>query len=239
MKITDTLMSPPMARAWAEGLKTRTRRVINRLRGFGPITEFGPSDTRGYDWQFRDKRLLWNEIRNRRLFDVCPYGVPGDRLRLLTTWAVWSLYDNVKPCDLRQYMEVCRSSIWTYFDSDTKPDWCGKLRPGRFMPKWMRELMPQPKILGIEPGRLQDISEDEAREEGIREVTKDGQVKKYCVYDLGDHSSTPWQDMPRTAVDAFRGLWDSLNAKRGYPWDANDWVWDIEFEGSEVRHATD
>jgi hypothetical protein len=99
--------------------------------------------------------------------------------------------------------------------------------------------MPQPKILGIEPGRLQDISEDEAREEGIREVTKDGQVKKYCVYDLGDHSSTPWQDMPRTAVDAFRGLWDSLNAKRGYPWDANDWVWDIEFEGSEVRHATD
>jgi len=29
---------------------------------------------------------------------------------------------------------------------------------------------------------------------------------------------------------AFKSLWDSLNAKRGYGWDANPWVWVIEFE---------
>jgi hypothetical protein len=28
---------------------------------------------------------------------------------------------------------------------------------------------------------------------------------------------------------AFRQLWDSLNAKRGYGWDENPWVWRIEF----------
>ena len=29
---------------------------------------------------------------------------------------------------------------------------------------------------------------------------------------------------------AFAMLWDSLNAKRGYSWDANPWVWRIQFE---------
>ena len=26
-------------------------------------------------------------------------------------------------------------------------------------------------------------------------------------------------------VGEFAKLWDSLNAKRGYGWDVNDWVW--------------
>jgi hypothetical protein len=28
----------------------------------------------------------------------------------------------------------------------------------------------------------------------------------------------------------FRKLWDSINAKRGYGWDANPWVWVVEFK---------
>lgn len=32
-----------------------------------------------------------------------------------------------------------------------------------------------------------------------------------------------------TTHSGFRLLWDSLNAKRGYGWDANPWVWRIEF----------
>jgi hypothetical protein len=34
----------------------------------------------------------------------------------------------------------------------------------------------------------------------------------------------------------FKELWDSINAKRGYGWDVNPWVWVIEFEKiPEVR----
>jgi len=33
-----------------------------------------------------------------------------------------------------------------------------------------------------------------------------------------------------TAREAFEVLWDSLNAKRGYGWDVNPWVWVIEFK---------
>lgn len=33
---------------------------------------------------------------------------------------------------------------------------------------------------------------------------------------------------PATEV-GFRMLWDSINAKRGYGWDANPWVWAVSF----------
>jgi len=32
---------------------------------------------------------------------------------------------------------------------------------------------------------------------------------------------------------AFADAWDKLNAKRGYGWDANPWVWVIEFKKIE------
>lgn len=30
--------------------------------------------------------------------------------------------------------------------------------------------------------------------------------------------------------EQFADLWDSLNAKRGFGWDTNPWVWVYEFE---------
>jgi hypothetical protein len=31
-------------------------------------------------------------------------------------------------------------------------------------------------------------------------------------------------------VQDFRDMWDSINAKRGYSWDSNPWVWVVEFK---------
>jgi len=33
-----------------------------------------------------------------------------------------------------------------------------------------------------------------------------------------------------STVDYFAQLWDSLNAKRGYGWEKNPWVWPIGFK---------
>jgi hypothetical protein len=44
-----------------------------------------------------------------------------------------------------------------------------------------------------------------------------------------DYSSpvvSSWTSDPRRS---YRTLWDSLNAKRGYGWDVNPWVWVLEF----------
>ena len=37
----------------------------------------------------------------------------------------------------------------------------------------------------------------------------------------------------RGPTAAFRVLWDSINAKRGFGWDVNPWVWVIEFKKVE------
>ena len=66
MKEISLLLRPEMARAYALGRKTHTRRLITRLRGIGSITEFGPSATpehfSSFDWQFRDRHNLWHDV---------------------------------------------------------------------------------------------------------------------------------------------------------------------------------
>lgn len=103
---------------------------------------------------------------------------------------------------------------------------------------WVREFCPltengretriQLEITGVRVERLNEISEADAGAEGIREVTKDGVLKKYCVLKDGDMSDTPWADMPRTATEAYRALWNSINGPDS--WDLNPWVGVIEFK---------
>lgn len=32
----------------------------------------------------------------------------------------------------------------------------------------------------------------------------------------------------------YKPLWDTINAKRGYSWEVNPWVWVVEFRRLEV-----
>ena len=57
--------------------------------------------------------------------------------------------------------------------------------------------------------QIQQISYQDIRAEGIEK-------------DLLDVS----RDMQRN----FKELWDSINAKRGYSWQDNPWVWIISFK---------
>jgi len=160
------LMSGPMVRALLDGRKTQTRRVITRLLRFGKITEFGPSDTRGYDWHFRDKRMLWNDLRHQELLPYCPYGQPGDRL------------------------------------------WPSE---HRFMRRADSRLTLQLTDVRVE--RVQDIKGS----------------------DLMDEGAPPYLDDPETGErvfgtrNTFAVIWNAINAKCGYGWDANPWVWALSF----------
>jgi hypothetical protein len=106
----------------------------------------------------------------------------------------------------------------------------GRWRPSIFMFRWASRLTLE--IAGIRPERLQDISEGDAIAEGIKAFQvgypratgnpPEGYVTEYGV--------TNWVPTNKaTAVKAYQRLWESINAKRGYEWDANPWVWRIAF----------
>ena len=71
------------------------------------------------------------------------------------------------------------------------------------------------EITGVRVERLQEITEEDAKQEGI--IFVEEETPAY---------SSNWHPC---AIKNFALLWDSLNTKRGYPWDTNPWVWCIEF----------
>lgn len=91
----------------------------------------------------------------------------------------------------------------------TEPDSpCGRWTPSIHMPRWASRITLE--ITDVRVERLQSINDDDALAEGIY-PTKTG------IY-------------PGSPRAAFRGLWDSLNAKRnGCSWDQNPYVWVISF----------
>lgn len=64
--------------------------------------------------------------------------------------------------------------------------------------------------------RLQEITEEDAIAEGIE-----------IVWEQSQYKGVPGLANPR---ELYAWVWDSLNAKRGYGWDKNNWVWPIRFQ---------
>jgi len=94
-----------------------------------------------------------------------------------------------------------------------------KWRSPIFMPREAARIFL--RVTNVRVERLHDITENDARNEGVK--------------DPYDYQEPSYYDQPRVRgmeinKSAFAGLWDSLNAKRGYEWDTNPWVWVIEFE---------
>jgi hypothetical protein len=84
----------------------------------------------------------------------------------------------------------------------------GYWRSSIYMPRWASRITLEVTDVRVE--RVQDISEDDARAEGCESglaMTEGG-------------STRTWK---------FACLWNSINAKRGYGWDVNPWVWSISF----------
>jgi hypothetical protein len=100
-----------------------------------------------------------------------------------------------------------------------------KWRSSMFMPKEVCRI--KLKITDIRAERLRDITEKDAKAEGIRsywaEPHEDTSPFVGAAKELG-------MDLCFTRVEAFQQLWDFLNLKRGYGWNTNPWVWVVCFE---------
>lgn len=77
------------------------------------------------------------------------------------------------------------------------------------MPRWASRITLE--LTGVRVERVREISEEDAKAEGITAP----------MY--------PRKGEPTYRL-AYRYLWDSLNAKRGFGWNKNPWVWVLEFK---------
>lgn len=94
--------------------------------------------------------------------------------------------------------------------------WVRRTKEGKFI--WKKSLAEiWLEITGIRVERLQEITFDGILAEGINLT-------------IPSHHFHSARDELDYALAQFRILWDSLNAKRGYSWESNSFVWVIEFK---------
>lgn len=105
---------------------------------------------------------------------------------------------------------VYRTNYGTTED-DSFPPSMFKWKPSIHMPREAARIFL--RVTNVRVERIQEIAAQDAKEEGIHEP--------YIASETGYETEMRGQ---------FRDLWDSLNAKRGYGWDSNPWVWVISFE---------
>lgn len=156
---------------------------------------------------------MWTEEQQ---YDRCPYRV-GRHLWVRETWRIEARnLRRGEPTYLIDYRADPGSPTLTSTDHPDAMRWVSssdRYRPSIFMPRWASRLTLE--VTGIRVERVQDISEADAWAEGVQTVA---------------HAfSSDGSDGPTTYTDAFADLWDSINAARGYPWEASPWVWVVEF----------
>jgi hypothetical protein len=201
MKERPILFSGEMVRAILKGRKTQTRRVAKFPKPIKPMKVI--SDF------FKGRLCLsaWYGGRDDSsvITRFCPYGVPGDRLWVRE--AFWnSRGDDSMPTYYKADQHDLLPGIRGYHD--------GPWKPSIHMPRWASRITLE--ITEIRAERIQEISPADCIAEGI------GMFE--------DFKSRPALSGDEKIKNTFRGLWDSINKKRGYRWGTNPWVWALTFK---------
>ncbi len=214
MKERGMIFNAEMVRAILDGRKTQTRRPIRIEPSSGvrtsPFVKSGFEDGHG--------KML-----------SCPFGAVGDRIWVRETWAMlgnedrcpidWN--DNVVKDGGHDAARIYRASctqgdygLWQIpDDADWKPhtdsmQYDGTWTPSIHMPRWASRITLE--ITDVRVERLNSISDTDANAEGV--------------------SADPLSP----ARYVFGSLWQSIyGADNPQSWQANPWVWVIEFRRVE------
>jgi hypothetical protein len=207
------LFSGPMVRAILDGTKTQTRRVILP----SPLYH---SDPVGWVWDRKGRGMVKPEgayldppygFTQSHWAVLCPFGHPDDRLWVRETWAAPFRRPGASDPEFCYQADLAPGQQYLGVD---------RWRPSIHMPRRASRISLE--LTGVRVERVQDICEADAIAEGIEPVVAMGAHRTFVNY-------APGLPAHLLARDSYRTLWDSLNAARGYGWDANPWVWVLEF----------
>lgn len=135
----------------------------------------------------------------------CPYGKPGDRLWVKET-SCFVMLDHAH--DLLEGMKsqtVYKASVHHDWMDYAKEKYGYKWTPSIFMPRSASRITLE--ITNIRVERLNEITKEDAIKEGIIPFQSNAQYGEEIMFEI---------------------LWKGINGKGS--WDANPWVWVIEFE---------
>lgn len=203
MAIKPILFNSEMVRAILDGRKDATRRIV---KGFIPddaVWGYTAFTPKGYI----SCRGTFADGYGEKFFKLpCE---PGDILYVRETWK--------KALNGYYYYEA-----WQRNDIADVTKW----KPSIHMPKEAARIWL--KVTNVRVERLQEITDEQAKREGIQ--------YDECPTGFTWKQETDMHNCYTTPIGAMQALWNSTIKKSdldGYGWDANPWVWTIEFERCE------
>lgn len=236
MRERPIIFSSPMVRAILEGRKTQTRRILKIQPPDDGYQLLRVVDTSGP--RKKINKLHWGKVSDNKLrvlhsderhFD-CPYGQPGDQLWVRETWGnvafatdedgfhyAWNPdRPSIKVRELPFGKGYYSGHI--IYRADGEFEWSNEYgdeqscwHPSIHMPRAASRITLE--ITNIRIERLNDISEEDARAEGVHRRMD---YEKNCYW---------------TESYVFSELWESINGSGS--WVLNPWVWVIEFKRVE------
>lgn len=226
MKERPILFKGELVRAILDDRKTQTRRLVK-----GQALEWLKPD--GFTPEF----VASPENH------MCPYGDPGDRLWVREGgWYHVEHYDDEDDGSLESGRDAAEFFRWkesprrgvrrwrdgtieaiTFLDESTPLDCAprGDARPSIHMPRWASRI--DLEIVEVRAQRLQNITEQDAREEGFDEWIPCNLITGLKGVRIGGGHRQA------TCREHFAVAWDAINGKRA-PWASNPWVWAITFK---------
>lgn len=208
MKERPILMNGAMVRATLAGTKTQTRRIM-KPQPYGNGFMAG-GELRCHNDYLPPSAILWKDgsVVGYDAESLCPFGVPGDQLWVRETWNVRGLGWGMKPS---RAAKISAPGACVYAADEGSEKWMNGWRTSIHMPRAFSRITLE--VTGVRVERLGEISDTDSMAEGIDRA----QVESYR------HAGAD-----RPAAHAFRALWESINGPGS--WDANPWVWVIEFK---------
>ena len=210
-RVLPILFNTEMVRANWDGRKTCTRRLVNPRQFMGMLPDRCKNATP--DEFLKNKRMMFKpycDMTDAELIMTAykePYQ-PGDILYVRETWCA---------LPVNEAGHIRGHSVYYYkADGDLRPEgWRGKWEPSIRMPKEAARIWL--KVTNVRVERLQEITIDDIRNEGLSSM----------AVHAGDME---------IAIEEWKNLWNSTIKKSDldcYGWDANPWMWVIEFERGE------
>ena len=207
MSVKPILFNTEMVRAILDGRKTCTRRLVKFLSGKNPKWT-------GY---IKDGSMLYNG-KNEPCIRTQPYQ-PGDILYIRETWERFECWncdgDERGNCPKEPKKSVLDKTCGCYmYRATDEISGDAKWHPSIHMPKEAARIFL--RVTNVRVERLQDITAEDALAEGMdKYIRLNGELDENSI------------------ITSFIGIWNSTIKKSDldrYGWNANPWVWVIEFE---------